>query len=124
MKDLGIIMDNKMTFKAHINQVVSRAKSALGLVKRFVKGFYCPYVTKSLYTSLVRPVLEYASVVWSPYKACDISRIESVQKQFLLFALRGLGWSHGFQLPPYEAWLGLLNIDSLLGRCRFPTCHL
>ena len=115
-------MDAKMTFRAHIHQTVTRAKSALGLMKRFAKGFNCPYVTKSLYASLVRPILEYASVAWSPFLACDITRIESIQKQFLLFALRNLGWAPGFSLPSYEARLTLIDLDSLADRRLAANC--
>ena len=105
-----------MTFRVQTNHVISRAKCVLGLVKRMSKGFCCPYVTKSLYTSLVRPILEYAVVAWSLHLITDINRIESLQKQFLLFALRGLNWAPGFVLPPYEARLQLINLDSLASR--------
>ena len=111
-----------MTFRPHINQIISRAKCVLGLVKRMSKNFSCPYVTKSLYTSLVRPILEYATVAWSPFLACDITRIESVQKQFLLFALRDLGWAPGFQLPSYEARLALIDLNTLADIRLVATC--
>ena len=37
-----------------------------------------------LYISLIRPHLEYAAPVWSPYTSKDINKLEAVQK----FALR------------------------------------
>lgn len=43
-----------------------------------------------LYTSLVRPILEYGSVLWPPRYRCHVDSIETVQKQCLLFALWGL----------------------------------
>ena len=49
VNDLGVLMDSRMTFKSHVNQVVSRAKSTLGFIKRLATGFQCPYVTRSLY---------------------------------------------------------------------------
>ena len=88
----------------------------LGFVKRQAKEFQCPYVTKSLYCALVRPLLEYCSVVWDLVVKIDSDRIESVQRQFLLFALRGLGWADRFQLPAYEARLSLLGIETLYER--------
>ena len=100
---------------------MARAKCTIGLVKRLARVFECPYVTKSLYTSLVRPILEYASVAWSPNLSCDVTRIESIQKQFLIFALRGFNWAPGFVLPHYEARLTLLDLDSLSDRRTVAT---
>lgn len=51
-------------------------------------------------------------MVWAPYRKVDIERIESVQKQFLLFALKSLGFE-GFRLPPYRSRLLLLNMTTL-----------
>lgn len=72
---------------------------------------------KSLYCSLVRSVLEYASCVWCPRSHEAAQRLESIQKQFLLFALRGLNWQPGFNLPSYESRLRLISMDTL-GRRR------
>ena len=75
-----------------------------------------PYVTKSLYCSLVRPHLEYCSTVWMPHSKCHVEKIESIQKQFLLFALRNLKWNHRFVLPPYKHRLNLLSMETLEDR--------
>ena len=89
--DLGIIMDSKLSFKQHIDKIVNNGKRMLGFMKRRAKEFNDPYVTKALYTSLVRPNLEYASIVWNG-SVGEISnkKIESIQKQFLLFVLKDL----------------------------------
>lgn len=121
VKDLGILIDAKLTFKQQIDSVVSRGKSTLYLMKMFAKSFNCPYVSKTLYTALVRPLVEYCAVVWSPSAVGDIKRIESIQKQYLLFALRDQHWSNRFELPPYEARLSLLQLDTLEDRRRLAT---
>jgi hypothetical protein len=36
---------------------------------------------KSLFQALVRPHIEYAEAVWSPFKVGDIEKIESVQRR-------------------------------------------
>ena len=43
---------------------------------------------------------------------------ESVQKQFLLYALRKLNWNT-LPLPPYEASLQLIHIDTLKTRRNY-----
>lgn len=124
VKDLGVLIDTKLTFKQHIDMVVARGKSTLYLMKTFAKGFACPHVTKTLFTALVRPLVEYCSVVWAPRSAADVQRIESIQKQFLIFALRNQQWSDRFILPPYEARLSLLRLDTLKDRRRLAALSL
>jgi len=122
-KDLGIWLDRKLTFNEHIDLMVNTAKSVLGLLKRWSKEFQDPYVTKALFTTLVRPILEYGAVLWNPQYCTYSDRIESVQKQFLLFALRHLNWSSCFRLPPYEGRLKLIKLDTLVNRRRM-LCSL
>ena len=69
-----------------------------------------------LFVSLVRSVLEFASIVWCPTNIGDINRIESVQKQFLLFVLNHLNWSDPYILPPYTSRLNLVAMDTLENR--------
>lgn len=114
--DLGVTLDPKLRFNLHINVCVNKAKGVLGFIKRWAKEFDDPYVTKTLYVSLVRPILEYASVVWNPQYNCYIEKIESVQKQFLLFALRNLRWNPSLNIPPYEHRLKLINLPTLMSR--------
>ena len=42
-------------------------------------------VKKNCYLSMVRPILEYASVVWSPHTQCDTYKIEMVQHRTARF---------------------------------------
>ena len=74
------------------------------------------YALKSVYCCLVRSVLEYASVVWNPNFEIHSNRIESVQKQFLLFDLRKIGWVRGQNLPSYNSRLKLIKLESLKNR--------
>ena len=42
----------------------------------------CPRKTKHLaYTTLVRPILEYASTIWDPHTASNIHKLETVQRR-------------------------------------------
>jgi len=92
VNDLGVLLDPKLKFDSHITSNENKATSVLWFIKRWSKEFDDPYTTKMFFTSLVRPNLEYCSSVRSPQYQVHIDRIESVQKQFLLFALRGLNW--------------------------------
>lgn len=114
--DLGILLDNKLNFVSHITMMINKARGVLAFIKRWAKEFDDPYVTKQLYISLVRPILEYGSIIWDPYYNIHIQRIESVQKQFLLFCLRGLPWNPDINLPSYIDRLKLIKLPTLSSR--------
>lgn len=112
-RDLGVIFNPQLSFADHIDSVVLKANATLGFVKRWSREFRDPYICKQLYCALVRPILEYACPVWSPYHLSEIKRLESVQRRFLRFALGSLPWSDPFNLPPYSDRLKLIGLTSL-----------
>lgn len=72
------------------------------------------FLQLKLFTSSVRPVLEHASIIWDPYISSQISRNESVQKQFLPFALRHRFISKDFpKLFSYSVRLSIVDLPSL-----------
>lgn len=83
--DLGIAFDEELTFHAHIDKIINKSFKMLGFIKRYTSDFKNPYTVKYLYVTLVRPHLEYCTVVWSPYYNIHINRIERVQKKFLRY---------------------------------------
>jgi len=78
MKDLGVIFDSKLDCQAHIHEKVNKAYSVLGVIKRnFMQSNRETFV--NLYKAMVRPHIEYANCVWSPFKLTDIKAVEKVQ---------------------------------------------
>ena len=90
IKDLGVILDCKLTFAAHIDNVIARANRALGCIKRYGRDFKNLRTLNILYTTYVRSILEYACIVWSPFYKTHIDRIESVQNKYITFIMRSL----------------------------------
>jgi hypothetical protein len=68
-------MDEKMNFSEHIDVMVGKAFAILGFIRRLSFEFTNPYTLRSLYTSLVRPELEYASCVWAHSITCVWTRL-------------------------------------------------
>ena len=63
--DLGLIVDRGLKFSEHINNRISKANKILGLIfKSFTFMDKDMFVT--LFKTLVRSHLEYASPTWSP----------------------------------------------------------
>ena len=79
-KDLGVIFDKKLNFNTHISTKVNIANRNLGLIsKTFI--FMDQVMFLQLYKALVRPHLEYASVIWAPKYLKDSKAIENVQRR-------------------------------------------
>lgn len=95
VRDLGVIMDSKLTFKSHIDAIVIKAGRMLGFLKRNTKGFMSNRSKIILYNCLVRSQLEFATVVWNPQYITYSQRIESVQRSFTRYlAFHSPGFSH------------------------------
>lgn len=79
-RDLGIIISNDLKWKNQVLQATNRANTILGMIKRTFR-YKSIETIKTLYTALVRPHLEYAVQVWSPYLKSDIDKLEQVQRR-------------------------------------------
>ena len=88
VRDLGVIIDSKLTFSAHISSTVTKANRALGLL---IRSFQTGLPRRKLdqkalivaYCANVRPILEYGSVVWAGAAKTHLNRLERVQSKFL-----------------------------------------
>ena len=88
--DLGITVSNDFSWSRHIESIVAKANKTLGLVERICKELPDLKVRKLLYCALVRPKLEYASSLWTPYTVKYRSLIENVQRRATKFILNYL----------------------------------
>lgn len=116
VKDLGVLLDSKLSFNQHISYIVTKASRQLGFIFRTTKSFTDVYCLKALYCGLVRSTLEYCSAVWHPYYRNGTDRIEGVQRRFIRYALRLLPWRNPMSLPSYISRCQLINIDTLAVR--------
>ena len=122
-KDLGVVLDHQLNFRDHINLIVAKSNCLLGFIRRVTKDFRNPHSIKTLYCSIVRSNLEYASIIWDPAYNIYIDRIERIQKQFIIYYLQIINWPFDSNLqmwlnkknlPPYIDRCKILNLDSLL----------
>lgn len=85
IKDLGVIVDRKLSFSAHISNISMRCHRLLGYIFRTSKGL-SPDAFRLLYLSLVRSLLEYACIVWSPCYQNHENMLDRVQKRFISYS--------------------------------------
>ena len=87
-KDLGVIVNNTLSWEKHVNSVAAKANQLLGLLKRT-----CPLLTdvsvrRTLYPSLVKSQLCFVTQVWSPSQHYLKAKIERVQRRATRWILR------------------------------------
>ncbi|GFY03802.1 RNA-directed DNA polymerase from mobile element jockey [Trichonephila clavipes] len=89
-KYLGVTLDNKLTFKQHITRIrenfIKKAHTLSHLISRRSK------LSRSnkllIYSSLLRPIITYASPVWSFAAKTHIQKLEVLQNKTLRQILR------------------------------------
>lgn len=68
IKDLGILLDQRLSFAHHIEHITAQARQMIGYIKRVSNGRFTTKTKKTLYLAYVRSKLEFGSVIWSPYQ--------------------------------------------------------
>ena len=86
-KYLGVEIDNQLKWSTHISKTALKANRTRAFIQRNLSA--CPRDIKArCYTTLVRPILEYASVVWDPHTQVSINKLEMVQRRAARFVHR------------------------------------
>jgi hypothetical protein len=82
VKDIGVVIDEELSFDKHICEKVNKANSIFAVLRRTFRNLNAD-IFLPLYKTLVRTHLDYASSVWAPYKKkyIHVDKIESVQKR-------------------------------------------
>ena len=81
---LGIHLSNTLNWTAQTKSASTKAQQMLGVSRRNLNK--CPTHIKAIaYTSLVRPILEYASAAWDPHSQNNIKTLERIRRQAARF---------------------------------------
>ena len=83
-KYLGLTISKTLSWSDHIAATSKKAESARSFLARNINSCTSE-VKKQCYTTLVRPILEYASEVWDPHQATNIQRLERTQRRAARF---------------------------------------
>ena len=77
-KYLGIYVDSKLAFNAHVDAIVKKGNSTCAFLARNIPQC-CRKVKHMAYTTYIRPILEYASLVWDPHTKSNTKEFKMVQ---------------------------------------------
>ena len=113
IKYLGLILDNKLSWKDHITELSKKLSRAVGLLYKI--RHMCPSsALRSLYYSLFNSHLAYGLVLWGNANRSNIDKIRSLQKR----ALRAITFTpndnNNIDINHIYFDLKILNIDHQL----------
>ena len=95
-----------MDWGQHISGISSKATKTLGFLRRNLA--FAPRSSKEVaYKSLVRPKLEYAVPIWSPYSKLQINQVEKVQRTAARWTCR--------------RWRNTSSVGEMLDELELPT---
>jgi hypothetical protein len=79
--DLGVLRTTSLTYNEHCTNIIRRANSTCAVIMRAFVSRNSYFMVKA-FVAYVRPTLEYASQLWSPFSVDLINRMERVQRLF------------------------------------------
>ena len=108
---LGMVLNTDLSWKPHTNKMICKASKKIGLLYK-IRNKISRSALSKYYTTFIRPVLEYGSVVIANCTAYDAHRIEQVQRRAAILC------TGAFRRSSYKALLSELGWESLEDRRR------
>ena len=107
-EDLGVTVHSPLSFNKHMDRIVTKAFSRLALINKVFQDKSCNSVLR-LYKAIIRPTLDFSSIVWNPFTIGYTKKVERVQKRMcrIIPSIRHLS---------YNDQLVKLNMLSLYAR--------
>ncbi|CAL4149190.1 unnamed protein product, partial [Meganyctiphanes norvegica] len=79
-KFLGVILDNKLNWNAHINYISKKISKSVSILK-MLKFTFPSNILKSLYHSLIYPYYTYCNLVWGCASNIHLETLVKLQKK-------------------------------------------
>ena len=84
-KFLGVLVDEKLSWKEHIHALTNKMSRSLGIIRR-VRGLVHQACLLTLYYSLIYPYLIYCNIVWASTYPLNLHSLLITQKKFARIA--------------------------------------
>lgn len=87
VRDLGVIFDENLNFKKHIETIARRATQMIGAARRFCLDIKSPIMMSKIFKIYIQPIIDYGSVVWNQERVMTNIQITLAVKRLTRFAL-------------------------------------
>ena len=78
-KHLGIILDEKLNFKQHIDSAISKVNKGISVIKK-LRHFLPRNLLVTIYKAFLRPLLDYGDIIYDQlHNVSFCEKLESVQ---------------------------------------------
>ena len=94
-KHLGIVLSDDLTWTNYIESISSKAWKRIGLLRRY-KYLLDRASLQKMYTSFIRPLLEYGDIIWDNSSAVNKRALENIQVGALRITTGGGGGAQKF----------------------------
>ena len=110
-KHLGLTFNTTLTWSDHISQLVTKSSRCIGLLKRISRDVprNCLEI---LYKSMIRPLLEYADIIFDGSSDTILKRLEDTQRQ------AALACTGAYRHTSHNKLLSELGWPPLSTRCK------
>ena len=122
-KFLGVIIDNKLTWKDHINYVAGKVSRAIGMIVK-TKKYLRKEALLTLYYSFVYPYLTYCNHIWGATYVFNLRKLINLQKRVVRLISNA---KYRDSADPLYKSLGILKLVDinkyLIARFMFRYCN-
>jgi hypothetical protein len=108
-KFLGVVIDNKLTWKAHISYISNKVSRGIGILlkAKYILNSEC---LKNLYYAFIYPYLIYCNHIWGNTYVSNLKRLATLQKK----AVRIITFSHFYHpSAPLFDTLKLFSLEKI-----------
>ena len=104
--NLGVTFSNDMSWKPHIEKIVSKASSALGVIQR-AGPILSRSVREQLYKSMVLPIMDYGDVIYDNAPLYIKEKLNSLHRRAALMCTRAYRHTESNRLLQELGWCSL-----------------
>ena len=121
-KFLGVILDDHLTWKYHVDEVCSKVSRAIGAINR-ICAIVPTKILLSLYFTMILPHIMYCNIIWGNCAKSLLNRIHILQKRAIRIITNSLPQAHTEPLFQKLRLLTVYEINKLV-TCSFTYSYI